>query len=163
MHTVQLPVVLALRVALQGGPLRQVERVWVPWDAVPGHLQVPSDLSCHLPALPDSIHSRNQAHTRPGQVLPQSPLLPAIHPLVLPLPGVGSQCRISQLLLQALLLCVYLLSLSTAGISARSGPRYPQYGGASSASDTLLIISPAQDCIQSLSMLYQMKFTSPNK
>ena len=139
-----------------------MERVWLPWDAVPGHLKMPSDLSCPLPALPDSVYPSDQAHPRAGQVLPESPLLPAIYPLVLPLPGVGGQCRLTQLLLQAMLLCVHLLPLPAAGLSARSGPWYPQYGGASGSSDIILAISPAQDCIQSLSMLHQMKSTPIN-
>ena len=65
----QLLMVLALRVEIYGGSLRQVQRLRLPGHAALGYIQVSSDLHRDLLNLPDSLHPRNQADPSPTNVL----------------------------------------------------------------------------------------------
>ena len=59
----QLPVVLAVRPEVQGGPLRQMERVRLHWPPIHRRVgQVQALLVCSALALVDTPHPDNEAH-----------------------------------------------------------------------------------------------------
>ena len=65
----QLLMVLALRVKIYGGSLRQVQRLRLPGHAALGYIEVSSDLHRDLLNLSDSLHPRDQADSSSTNVL----------------------------------------------------------------------------------------------
>ena len=64
----QLPMVLALWLKIQRGPLRQVERLRMSWHAVLGHIKMPSANCSYTPILPDPSYIDLQTNPSPAKI-----------------------------------------------------------------------------------------------
>ena len=158
MHSLQLPVVLALWLEIQGRSLRQMERIRLHRPVVHrrmGKVQASWVRAALNPS--DSTHTDTAANPHPRLVLQKSSLFPLGMEVVLSVPRMDVRLLpLSLLLLAYTTLYNHLLPHMANGGYHRTTNRYRQLRNLRHPSSSLPVLQSDQDSLQPMCMLLQM-------